>query len=94
MVPLRLAFFLGLLGFVSGLVLVGTLVFERFSQSGLPVGYLYQMTTLIFFSSSILVVAGLVGEYVGRILLNVNGKPQFVVRRLVAEGEEQPPKDS
>ena len=93
-VPLRLAFFLGLLGFISGLVLVGTLVFERFSQSGLPVGYLYQMTTLIFFSSSILVVAGLVGEYVGRILLNVNGKPQFVVRRLVAEGEEQPPKDS
>lgn len=88
--PLRLAFLLGIVGFVGGLVLVGTLVFERFAQSGLPTGYLYLMTTLIFFSSAMLVVAGLVGEYVGRILLNVNGKPQFVVRRLVAQGEDQP----
>ena len=32
---------------------------------------------------------GLVGEYVGRVLLNLNGKPQFVVQRLVAHGEDQ-----
>lgn len=93
-VPLRLAFFLGLFGFVAGLALVGILVFERFYQSGLPIGYLAQMTTLVFFSSTILIVTGLVGEYVGRILIHVNGKPQFVVRRLVAEGEDQPAKVS
>lgn len=87
--PLRFAFFLGLIGFVSGLILVGTLVFERLTQSSFPTGFLMLMTTLVFFSSANLVVAGLVGEYVGRILLNVNGKPQFVVRRLVAHGEDQ-----
>ena len=87
--PLRLAFLLGIMGAIGGLVLVGTLVFERFAQSGLPTGYLYMMTVIIFFSSAMLVVSGLVGEYVGRILLNVNSKPQFVVRRLVAHGEDR-----
>ena len=87
--PLRLAFLLGLMGAIGGLVLVGTLVFERFAQSGLPTGYLYMMAVIIFFSSAMLVVSGLVGEYVGRILLNVNSKPQFVVRRLVAHGEDR-----
>ena len=51
-VPLRLAFILGLLGFVGGLVLVGVLVQERFSGSGLPTGFLSLMTTMIFFCSS------------------------------------------
>ena len=87
--PLRLAFYLGIVGFLGGLVLVGVLVFERFTQSSFPTGLLMLMTTMIFFSSTSLIVTGLVGEYVGRVLLNVNGKPQFVVRKVIAHGEEQ-----
>ena len=87
--PLRLAFFVGLIGFVCGLLLVGSLIYERLTQSSFPTGFLMLMTTLVFFSSANLIVAGLVGEYVGRILLNVNGKPQFVVRKTVSHGENQ-----
>jgi undecaprenyl-phosphate 4-deoxy-4-formamido-L-arabinose transferase len=88
-IPLRLSFYLGILGFIGGIALVGSLIFERFTQSSFPTGFLMLMATLVFFSSTSLIVSGMVGEYVGRVLLNVNGKPQFVVRKLVADGEEQ-----
>ena len=82
-VPLRAAFLIGLFGFLVGTGIIVLLIYERFSHYGLPTGYLMLMTTSLFLSSSILVVVGLVGEYLGRILLNINGKPQFVVRELI-----------
>ncbi len=85
-VPLRVAFLLGLLGFAVGIAVVALLVYERFSPSGLPAGFLMLMTAMIFLSSTMLIVVGLIGEYVGRVLLNINGKPQFVVRS-VADGQ-------
>jgi undecaprenyl-phosphate 4-deoxy-4-formamido-L-arabinose transferase len=85
-VPLRVAFILGLLGFAVGGAVVALLVYERVSPSGLPAGFLMLMTATIFLSSTMLIVVGLIGEYVGRVLLNINGKPQFVVRS-VADGQ-------
>ena len=80
--PLRIAFLLGLLGFIAGMAVVALLVYERFSRASLPAGFLMLMTTTIFLSSTMLMVVGLIGEYVGRVLLNISGKPQFVVRRV------------
>ena len=82
-VPLRAAFLIGLFGFLVGTGIIVLLIYERFSHYGLPTGYLMLMTTSLFLSSSILVVVGLVGEYLGRILLNINGKPQYVVREVI-----------
>ena len=87
--PLRVAFLLGVVGFVAGLGVAGLLIHERLMSPEVPAGYLSLVLIMIFFSSSILVVTGLIGEYVGRILLNINGKPQFVVRRVVTHEAEQ-----
>jgi undecaprenyl-phosphate 4-deoxy-4-formamido-L-arabinose transferase len=84
--PLRVAFVFGLVAFMGGLFLVALLFYERLTQSGFPIGYLSLMTTVLIFSGLILIVTGLIGEYIGRILLNINGKPQFVVRRVVTGG--------
>ena len=64
------------------MAVVALLVYERFSRASLPAGFLMLMTTTIFLSSTMLMVVGLIGEYVGRVLLNISGKPQFVVRRV------------
>lgn len=88
--PLRIAFILGLSAFVGGLFVVAVLFYEWLTRSGLPVGYLSLMTTVLVFSGLILMVAGLVGEYTGRVLLNINGMPQFVVRRVVTDGVDRP----
>lgn len=83
--PLRLAFFLGLASVAGGMCLLGVLLYEWWTRSGLPVGYLSVMTSVLVFSGLILVITGVIGEYTGRVLLNINGKPQFVIRRVVTE---------
>ena len=41
------------------------------------------MAALLVFSGTQLLVLGLVGEYLGRLYLTVNRKPQFTVREIV-----------
>lgn len=87
--PLRVAFLLGLLACALGMLLMLVLFYEALTGPAIPQGYLSLMTVLLVFSGLILIVCGLIGEYVGRILLNINGKPQFVIRR-VETGRENP----
>ena len=47
--------------------------------------YLKAKSTLV---SMIVLLIGLVGEYIGRIYLSINRYPQFVVRRVMHGGEE------
>jgi undecaprenyl-phosphate 4-deoxy-4-formamido-L-arabinose transferase len=42
------------------------------------------MTALLIFSGTQLVVLGLIGEYLGRMFLAVNQRPQAVVRDVVS----------
>ena len=42
------------------------------------------MAALLIFSATQLVMLGLIGEYVGRMFLTVNQRPQSVVREVVA----------
>jgi undecaprenyl-phosphate 4-deoxy-4-formamido-L-arabinose transferase len=41
------------------------------------------MSALLIFSGTQLVVLGLIGEYLGRMYLTVNQRPQAVVREIV-----------
>ena len=44
---------------------------------------------LLIIGGIILVVLGLVGEYVGRIFMCVNASPQYVERQVVKKGQEE-----
>jgi undecaprenyl-phosphate 4-deoxy-4-formamido-L-arabinose transferase len=44
------------------------------------------MAALLIFSGTQLVILGLLGEYVGRMFLTVNRRPQSVVREVVRGG--------
>ena len=46
----------------------------------IPAGYSSIMATLLLMGGLIVSLLGVVGEYVGRIYMNINGIPQFVVR--------------
>ena len=78
--PLRAATFIGLLcalvGFVAGLYVV----YQKFLNPEIPVGYTSMLATLLFVGGMIMFLLGLIGEYVGRIYLSINQSPQYVVR--------------
>lgn len=78
--PLRAATFIGvicaLVGFLAGLYVV----YQKFLNPEIPVGYTSMLATLLFVGGMIMLLLGLIGEYVGRIYISINQSPQYVVR--------------
>lgn len=84
--PLRLATLLGLLMALVGLVGLGLVFYLRLTNRGPAFGWGSLMGALLVFSGTQLVMLGLIGEYIGRMFLSVNGRPQSVVRVVSSAG--------
>ena len=79
-VPLRIStitgFFMTFVSFCSILIIVAL----KLLNPSMAAGWASIITVLLFFSGLQFVVLGLLGEYIGRSYLNLNKKPQFIVR--------------
>ena len=87
--PLRLATYLGCFTALAGFLYAFIIVVRYFTVHLAPLGWSSTTALLLILGGIILVVLGLVGEYVGRIFMCVNASPQYVERRVVRkDGEE------
>ena len=78
-VPIHLFSIIGLIiAFISGLYAIVTII-EKISNPALPVGYTAIFIAIIFFSGIQLIFLGLLGEYIGKVLKNVNKEPQYSI---------------
>lgn len=84
--PLRLATGLGLVLASVGLVFFAAVAWMWWRGSGPTYGWGSLMAALLVFSGTQLVLLGLIGEYIGRMFLTVNQRPQSVVREVVRGG--------
>lgn len=80
--PLRVATLIGMVIAVVGLLALGWLVWLWSQDRGPQYGFGWLMAALLIFSGTQLVMLGLIGEYVGRMFLAVNQRPQSVVREV------------
>lgn len=87
LLPLRVATLFGL--FLAGLGLAGFagVIYLHMTNQGPSFGWGSLMAALLVFSGMQLVLLGLIGEYVGRMFLAVNQRPQAVVREVVRTGQ-------
>lgn len=81
--PLRVATVMGLLLGLAGLLALGWVAWLWWRDIGPESGWGWLMAAMLIFSGTQLVLLGLIGEYVGRMFLAVNQRPQAVVRELV-----------
>ena len=81
--PLRVATVLGLILAFAGVVALGIVVIMWFRDIGPASGFGWLMAGLLVFSGTQLVLLGLIGEYIGRMFITVNQRPQSVVREIV-----------
>jgi undecaprenyl-phosphate 4-deoxy-4-formamido-L-arabinose transferase len=86
--PLRVATVLGLAIAGAGLVALAVVVWLWYRNVGPPSGFGWLISALLVFSGTQLVLLGLIGEYVGRMFLTINQRPQAVVREVVRSGLE------
>jgi len=84
--PLRLATGLGLFMAALGVMVFGIVAWLWWRDSGPSYGWGSLMAALLVFSGTQLVLLGLIGEYIGRMFLAVNQRPQSVVREVVRGG--------
>lgn len=81
-VPLRIATILGCLTALAGLIYMAATIVIYFVFDGSSVmGYSSLMTVLLFASGIIMMMLGLIGEYIGRIYICINQSPQYVIRQ-------------
>ena len=88
--PLRIATILGLILAGAGLIALVIVAWLWFRDVGPSYGFGWLMAALLVFSGTQLVLLGLIGEYIGRMFLAVNQRPQSVVREVVASSDAVP----
>ena len=84
--PLRVATVIGLGIAVIGVLAFACLVWLWAYGKGPAYGFGWLMAALLIFSGTQLVMLGLIGEYVGRMFLTINQRPQAVVREVLRSG--------
>lgn len=85
--PLRVATAMGgmtaLCGFLYGIYTV----IKKFVNPNVPIGFSSLMAALVFIGGMIMLMLGLIGEYIGRIYISLNNSPQYVIRECIYSGE-------
>lgn len=90
-VPLRLATFVGFGMAGVGFIYLLAVIVEGLLGSPMA-GWSSTMAALLVFCGTQLVLLGVAGEYIGRIFLTANKRPQFVIKDIV-RNEATTPKD-
>lgn len=86
--PLRVATVSGTLFAVFGFVYGLYTIVKKFVNPAVPLGFSSMMSAIMFIGGMVMLMLGLIGEYIGRMYICMNNAPQFVVRDLIAISEE------
>ena len=86
--PLRLSTYAGALTAFLGFIYALVIIIKHFVDSSIPEGWSSTMALQLVLGGIILVVLGLIGEYIGRIYMCINASPQFVERQVVKKDSE------
>ena len=86
--PLRLATIIGTLFAMIGFIVVIALVIRKLLYpSEILMGWSSTMSVLMMIGGIILIVLGIIGEYIGRIYICLNQAPQYIIREKVGMGD-------
>jgi len=85
--PLRAATFIGVLSAFAGFCYGVYIIINKLINPLTPLGYSSMMAVFLFIGGMMMIMMGVIGEYVGRIYISLNEAPQYVIRREVSSSE-------
>ena len=85
--PLRFATMVGIFCAASGFLYGIYTIIKRLLNPAVPLGFSSLMSAVVFLGGMIMLMLGLIGEYVGRIYISLNNSPQYVIREVIGQKE-------
>jgi undecaprenyl-phosphate 4-deoxy-4-formamido-L-arabinose transferase len=86
--PIHLFSIMGFVITIVSFVFIISIIIEKIFNPDVPLGYSTLITVIIFFSGVQILFLGLIGEYVGKILKNVNNENQYTISFLRKKDKE------
>jgi undecaprenyl-phosphate 4-deoxy-4-formamido-L-arabinose transferase len=87
--PLRLATIIGCIATFVGFILSLKYLYDYFIAKNYIEGWTTVVVLIIFFGGLILITLGIIGEYIGRMYLTLNNKPQYSISEIVRSNEKR-----
>lgn len=81
--PLRMASVSGFIITLISLFFAVLLIIFKINNPETPQGWTSIATFIFFFSGVQLLALGIIGEYIGRIFINLNQKPQYIIKEQI-----------
>lgn len=78
--PLRIASVIGLTFSLISFIYIIAIIINKLRYPESSIGWTSTMAAIMFFGGLQLCFTGIIGEYIGRIFLSINSKPQYVVK--------------
>lgn len=81
--PLRIATVLGFVIALLGFIFGAFVIIRKLINPTIEAGYTSLIAVLLFIGGVIMILLGLIGEYVGRIYICLNNTPQYIVKNTI-----------
>ena len=87
-IPLHIAFLIGAFSSIFGLVFTIWAVVKKIIDPNLPIGWASTICLMTLLFGAVLMVLGIIGEYLGKVIMILNKEPQFIVREKTFKDDE------
>ena len=88
-IPLRISSVLGCLSAAGGFLAALCIIIYKLIDPTVTVGWASTICIIVVFAGLILMVLGIIGEYLGKMILILNRTPQYIVRETINITEDE-----
>lgn len=85
--PLRVATAVGAFASIAGFLYGIYTVIKKLVNPNVVIGFSSLMSAIVFIGGMVMLMLGIIGEYIGRIYISLNNSPQYVIRECINERE-------
>ena len=87
-VPLRLSSLLGVICAAAGFIFTIVSIIRKILIPDISLGWTSTISIILFVGGLIMLMLGMMGEYLGRIYISINNSPQYVVKESINVDEK------
>lgn len=87
--PLRLSSLVGVICAIIGFIFGIVTIIRKLVVPDISVGWSSTVSIMLFIGGLIMLMLGMIGEYIGRIYISINNSPQYVVKETINIDEDE-----